>query len=253
MALAADRAGHRVVGLVPGPSGVCAPSLARFSLAHAAIPASDLLILGVPDDAIGAVVATLAGVDTGVVCHLSGFTSSEALGPLRSGGRSVGALHPVQSLPDPEQGAAALRGSFAAVSGDQPAKELLNEFARSLGMVPFEIEDAMRAIHHAAAVAASNFVAAALVVSRRLAEKAGVPVEAYEGLTSRTIANVAAGGIDALTGPIARGDMGTVRGQLAAIAREAPDLLAPYVALVKATASLTTHRESIESAVEAYE
>jgi predicted short-subunit dehydrogenase-like oxidoreductase (DUF2520 family) len=159
----------------------------------------------------------------------------------------------VQSLPDPERGAAGLAGSYAAVSGDERARGLLVDFARSLGMLPFQIDDDMRPLHHAAAAAASNFVAGALVVSRRLAERAGVPREAYERLTQQTIANVGANGIAGLTGPIARGDFGTVRGQLAAIAREAPELLPAYVAMVRATAELTEHRAHIESVVGEYE
>jgi predicted short-subunit dehydrogenase-like oxidoreductase (DUF2520 family) len=247
MALAAERAGHHVVGVVPGPSGVLAAPLEHLNVIDGVIPSCDLLIVAVPDDAIAQLASNLAGVDSRVACHLSGFTSADVLAPLRSPRTVIGALHPVQSLPDPELGSAALAGSHAAVSGDLEACDVLESFATSLGMLPFRLDDALRPLHHAAASAASNFVAAALALSQALAERAGVPGAAYQRLTETTIANVAEHGLDALTGPIARGDVGTVRGQLAAIARDAPELSASYVAMVRATAGLTDHEALIES------
>lgn len=251
IALAALRAGHDVVGLVPGPSGTVPAELAHLPITRAGLPACDILVLAVPDDALTDVVASLEGALSGVdtVAHLSGFTSNAVLAPLRSSSTAIGSLHPVQSLTDPVQGASALEGSFAAISGDERAVGTLTQFAETLGMQPFEIDDAMRALHHAAASAASNFVAAALVVSRGLAERAGVPPEAYAHLTAQTISNVATRGLGGMTGPIARGDLGTVRGQLDAVMAGAPELVRSFAAFVRATAALTPNREAIESVV----
>ncbi|NIR35990.1 MAG: DUF2520 domain-containing protein, partial [Actinobacteria bacterium] len=101
----------------------------------------------------------------------------------------------------------------------------LFELATSIGMHGFELDDSDKALYHAAAAAAANFPLAALAMSRNLFEAAGVPFDAAGPLVEAIVANAfEMGPADALTGPIARGDVGTVAAQLAAIRDAAPDL-----------------------------
>ena len=184
------------------------------------------------------------------MCHLSGFTSIEVLAPLRSERRAVGSLHPVQSLPDPMSGSWALEGSHAALTGDPETVVVLRLLAETIGMSAFDLEDRMKPLHHAAAAAAANFVTASLVLATRLGTRAGVPPDTYRALTDTTVVHAwRLGAVESLTGPIARGDVGTVAGQLEAIEVDAPELAAAYAAMVRATAALTPYADLFDSLV----
>lgn len=201
------------------------------------MPACDLVVIAVRDDRIAEAASSLRLEDPRAVIHLSGFTSVHVLDRFAERGAVVGSVHPLQSLLDPEHGAEALRGSFAAVTTDDAGFGMLSSFARSLGMRPFRLADEDKAAHHAAAAAASNFVVAALDIASELAGATGVPFEAYATLTRSVVDNAyGVGPREALTGPVRRGDVGTVAGQLRAAAAVSDDLRARYVAMVEATA-----------------
>jgi predicted short-subunit dehydrogenase-like oxidoreductase (DUF2520 family) len=190
---------------------VCPPVAAAALGRHAA-----LVVIATPDAAIDAVAAEIApGLAPGaLVVHCSGARGLEALAPITRvrPDVDVGALHPLQTFaaPDPRQ----LRGAWAAVAGPPAVTEL----ALTLGLRPFVVADDQRAAYHAAAVVASNHVVALLGQVTRLAESAGIPVEAFWPLVHTTVANVESrGAADALTGPVARGDLATVAAHLDAL------------------------------------
>jgi predicted short-subunit dehydrogenase-like oxidoreductase (DUF2520 family) len=117
----------------------------------------------------------------------------------------------LQSLPSPELGVARLPGSWCAVDGPAGVERL----AISLGMRPFRVKDSDRVAYHAAATVASNHLVALLGQAARLADAAGVPPAALLPLVRATLENVEALGAEAaLTGPVARGDVDTVRRHL---------------------------------------
>lgn len=209
IAVAAQAAGHEVVGVVSRNGDT------RFGPAlgvNDPLPSADFIVVAVSDDAILPVCARLMPSPESTVIHLSGRTSVDALGPHRDTG---GCLHPLMTLPTPDLGAASLSGAGAAVtarSGD--ARERISEFARSLGMVPFELDDEAKTAYHAAATAASNYVTVALGIAERLFDSADVPLDVALPLIEAAVRNVAElGATDALTGPIRRGDVGTVKMQ----------------------------------------
>lgn len=184
----------------------------------------ELVVLCVPDAAIADVAAT---VPVGPwVAHVSGATPLAALAPHA---RRFG-VHPLQTLVrgrGPEQ----LDGAWAAIGGDSPeATERASWLARTLGLRPFEVADADRALYHAAAVFGGNALVALHDVATRLLAAVGAPAEAIEPLMARTIEN----GFE-LTGPIARGDLATIDAHLAALEERAPDLVPLYRAIAAAT------------------
>lgn len=202
------------------------------------LPPADLMILAVRDDAIGEVAERLAPLSPAVagVVHLSGLTPTSVLDGFSD--QMIGSFHPLQTMPDPETGARRLEGAWVAVTApeDYFADRLLS-LAASAGMRGFELDDDAKAVYHAAAAAAANFPLAAWAMSRRLFDAAGVPFEAAGPLIRAIVDNALSLGPEAaLTGPIARGDVGTVRAQLAAVAAAEPALLADFIALSKATA-----------------
>jgi predicted short-subunit dehydrogenase-like oxidoreductase (DUF2520 family) len=186
--------------------------------------AADTVLLCVPDAAIAEAARQVpAGPWIG---HVSGATPLTALAPhVRRF-----SLHPLQTFTR-ARGAEQLDGAWAAVTGESDeAREVSRTIALALGLRPFDLADDRRAIYHAGASIASNFLVTLHRAAVRAIEAAGAPAESLLPLMQRTMDN----GFD-LTGPIARGDWTTVERHLDAIERELPDLAPMYRALAEAT------------------
>ena len=214
------------------------------------LPPADLLVLAVRDDAIEEVAGRLVHQAAGIrfAVHLSGLKPVAALHALSAAGLRIGSLHPLQPLPNPADGAAALPGAWMAVTADdEELHEFLEDLAGSMAARPFSLADAHRDLYHAAAAASSNYVIAALTVAEELFKRAGVPFAAARPLVDAVTDNAfRIGPLAALTGPISRGDVGTVRSQLAAVARWAPELEDDYRAFARATARVAGTTASFE-------
>ena len=244
LALAARAAGHEIVGVL-GRGGAAAGA-ARLHTAvldwEELLPAADLLIVGVRDDAIGEIAGRLAARAIGVraAVHLSGSVTIGALAPLAESGLATGGFHPLQSLPDPDTGARRLAGAWVGITTADPALHAsLTDLAGSLGMTAFELADDRRALYHAGASAAANYVVACLALAERLFAAAGVPWEAAIPLVEAVVRNaVELGPVEALTGPIARGDVATVAQQRAALHAAVPDLEGDFADIGRAVARL---------------
>jgi predicted short-subunit dehydrogenase-like oxidoreductase (DUF2520 family) len=224
--------------LVVGPSDEAPPWLSQVVV----------LLLAVRDDAIGPLAQSLAaskGITAGhTVLHLSGSLGREALEPLEGTGAALGSWHPLQSIADPERAAETFQGAWAAVEGDDRAAAAGQELARQLGMRPFRLPSTTKTLYHAAAVFASNYLVVVEGIAERLARHAGIPRSdawsALKPLFLGTTANLAASDpMAALTGPIARGDVDTVRRHLAVLAAEDARL---YRALGRAALEMAIKR-----------
>ena len=187
----------------------------------------ELVLLCVPDRAIAEVAA---GIDLGPwIAHVSGATPLAALAPHE---RRLG-VHPLQTFTR-ARGAEQLDGAFAAVTAESgEAQQVGFELARTLGLEPFALADAKRALYHAGAAIASNYLVTLRRAAGSLLEAAGAPPEALDPLMRRTIEN----GFE-LTGPIARGDWETVEAHIAAIRDERPELEHMYATLAQTTKAL---------------
>ncbi len=251
-------AGHRVAGVLARRlEGLEAASAALSGLRwlewHEPLPPADLLILAVPDRAIAEVAERLAPQAAAVrgAVHLSGLTPVGALAALAPA-CPVGSFHPLQTLPNPRDGAARLKGAWVAVTcSDDGLFHRLVDLAQSIGCHPFALDDDRKALYHAAASAAANYPVAALAISRRLFEAAGVGFGVAEPLVRAAVENALALGPEAaLTGPVARGDAGTVAAQVAAVRRGAPDLAEAFIALARAAAHIAGTEAAIEEALQ---
>jgi predicted short-subunit dehydrogenase-like oxidoreductase (DUF2520 family) len=186
---------------------------------------AELVLLCVPDRAIPEVARS---IEPGAwVAHTSGATPLAALDPHA---RRFG-LHPLQTFVL-GGGAAQLDGSYAAVTADTDEGRARGfALANTLGVSPFALADEARPLYHAGAAVASNYLVTLHAVASQLFEEAGAPPEALVPLMRRTIEN----GFE-LTGPIARGDWGTVDAHRRAIRRVRPELEPVYEVLAEATA-----------------
>jgi predicted short-subunit dehydrogenase-like oxidoreductase (DUF2520 family) len=179
----------------------------------------------VPDSAVAGVAASVAAgppiPEKVAFVHASGALELGALAPLR-GRHSVGSFHPLRSFPEPGP-PEAFRGIVIAVDASSTSlRRVLNRLARDLGARPRRVDDSQRALYHAAAVLASNYVVALLGEAISLLEQTGwTEKEAARGLiplAEGALANVKKRGpAAALTGPIRRGDAETVRRHLVAL------------------------------------
>ena len=192
-----------------------------------------LVLLCVPDRVIADVAAAL---DPGPwVAHVSGGTPLSALDPHA---RRF-SVHPLQTFTH-DRGPEQLDGAWAAVSGETDnALAHATELAETLGLRAFVLDDEHRALYHAGAAIASNYLVTLRKVAGELLEAAEAPREALDPLIRR----VAENGFQ-LTGPIERGDWKTVERHRTAIAATAPELLPAYDALAALTARVTVSQES---------
>jgi len=187
------------------------------------LPSLGIVFLAVPDQAVGEVAVAIARLKPPSrvnFVHVSGALGLGALDALRD--HPVGSFHPLQSFPaprDPE----AFRGITVAVDASTPTlMRRLRVLARAIGARPKHVDDSRRALYHAAAVFASNYVDAVLGDAVNVLRAAGwTEREAISGLlplTEGTLANVRQRGpVRALTGPIRRGDVETVKRHLEAL------------------------------------
>jgi len=128
---------------------------------------------------------------------------------------ALGSIHPLQTIVEPERAPARLQGSWAAVEGMPRAVEVAERLAQDIGMRPFRIATKAKAIYHAGAVFASNYLVVVEAIAQRLLRHAGMTDAdawaALRPLVEGTFENL--GRIepkDALTGPVARGDTATI-------------------------------------------
>ncbi len=193
---------------------------------------ADLVLVATPDDAIGSVAAQLdSAAHLGM---LSGATPLAALG----GGRGRFVLHPVQTL-SADGGAAQLDGTTAFITAcDAAGWATARALCEALDVRGVELDEGVRPLPHAACVIASNYVLALEALAVDLFGRSGVDrstaMAALRPLVERTVARALAGGDFVPTGPVARGDAGTIRRHLAALDRVAPDTAKLYRALGEA-------------------
>ena len=192
------------------------------------MPRAGVLFLAVPDGAVREMAERVArlGPPRGLeVVHLSGALGLDALKSLE--GNPRGSFHPLQSFPAPRD-PSAFRGITIGVDATTPAlRRRLAALARRLGAQPKRVTDRERALYHAAAVFASNFLDVTVEEGVRLLEGIGwserAATAALLPLVEGAVANIRKrGAVKALTGPIRRGDAETVARHLEAV--DNPDL-----------------------------
>ncbi len=219
-----------VVGRKPRESSDIS-GLPVLSVETSAFEPCDVVVLAVPDDAVGSVATRLAGkLPCRYALHLSGAIGSEALAPFARNGAEVASLHPVR----PFTGARDedWRGAFAAVEGQPRAVAVAEAIAAAVGAHPHQLAPGNRSLYHASATLAAGGAAAVVSIAVRGWVAAGIPEdvarETLAGLASRATAAVGTRSFStAFTGAVARRDAGTVRAHIDALADD-PRTLALY-------------------------
>jgi len=231
------RRGHRLVIARRGDSAerLSADLGAELAAAEEVLASADLTILAVPDGKVARLAEGL-GADAAagkqrVVLHLAGSLGLEALRPLAQAGYATAAMHPLQVL----SGWRIPPGTTFAVEADAAARPLVARLVADLNGVEIELPAGARVAYHAAAVIAANLGMTLLAEAVDLLDQLGIDRgEALQGLSGLVRggleASLDSGLPAALTGPVTRGDAGTVAAHLEALAGD-PELQAAYRAV----------------------
>jgi len=203
---------------------------------------AELVIIATPDERIVEVCSALAGRgelhEGQTVAHVSGATGLAALAAAKEAGAAVLSLHPLQTFPDVESAIERLPGSGMAVTAENEAAAKIGErIAEDLGARPFRLADQDKALYHAAAVFASNYVVTVLAIADELFCDAGLddPIGLMMPLVRSSVDAVnRLGTLKALTGPVVRGDAKTIERNLEAMRENAPLQIPVYLALARA-------------------
>ncbi len=227
------------------------PGARAFAEAQSVVDEAELVVVSVPDDAVGALAESMRLHSGQAMVHTSGLLGAEVLRPALAAGSQIGGFHPLVSFTaDVERSAAALKGATVALEGDERLMALLADLAEALGAIPVRLPEGAKAAYHAGATLASGGLVALLDAVAGLGAAAGLDEQGalavYGRLMEQTLANARAGGINAaLTGPVTRGDAGTIAAHLAVLRRLAPDVEALYVAAVHREIRLAEQRGSV--------
>ncbi len=213
---------------------------------------ADLILIAVPDDTIAEIDSTGAGdwqAGSGVVHH-SGLYGTDVLQHAAKAGAFTGTMHPLQALTDAETVIRSLPGTYFGVSGHPDLLPILYDLIVALDGRPLPIPDAAKALYHAAAVYASNYMvtcfAQAVDIFTDLGISSEQAVQALLPLTQGAITNLASPGLpSALTGPISRGDLGTIRAHQRHLAGQSQDALDLYNRLGHATVSIAAAQNKL--------
>jgi predicted short-subunit dehydrogenase-like oxidoreductase (DUF2520 family) len=226
------------------------PTVRAFAEYEPVLDEAELIILAVPDDAIGPLAGELRLYGGQALVHTSGVLGAEALEPAQAAGTQVGSFHPLVAFADTERAIASLNGATVAIEGDDQLAALLAEMAQALGATAVRLAPGSKAAYHAAAVLSAGGFVALLDAIAELGAAAGLDEDGslaiYGGLIEQTLGNAKALGIRAaLTGPMTRGDVGTLARHLEALGRLAPDVLPLYRAAAEREIALAESRGSL--------
>ncbi|MGH3714855.1 MAG: Rossmann-like and DUF2520 domain-containing protein [Micromonosporaceae bacterium] len=241
------RAGHRVVAA----SAVSAASVSRAARllpeaeilpADQVVAKADLLLLAVPDDALPRLVEGLA--ETGairagqLIAHTSGAHGVDVLDAATRLGALPLALHPVMTFTGRPEDLDRIAGISYGITAPEQLRPVAEVLVLEMGGEPEWVAEGDRTLYHAALAHGANHITTLVNEAIELLRQAGVvhPERMIAPLLSAALDNTLRLGDAALTGPVARGDAGTVAAHLETLGRRAPDSVAAYLALARRTA-----------------
>lgn len=241
------RAGHRVTGayavsdasrdraesLLPGVPVADVPTV---------VEGAELVLLAVPDDALGHLVRGLAATGAWqagqLVVHTSGRHGTTVLEPVREHHAMPLALHPAMTFTGTAMDLDRLVDCAFGVTADEALRPVAEALVLEMGGTPVWVPEEDRLAYHAALAHGANHLVTLTAEAMEVLARAGVPDPraVLAPLMHAALDNALRMGDAALTGPVARGDVGTVADHLRELDRTAPEVRRTYVALARATA-----------------
>ena len=235
---------QKLAGLVPN-CGVC-------HTAQEVAEAAGLVFITTPDDVIAQVCSEVQWHEGQSVVHCSGAHSVDILDPAKKLGAAVGSFHPLQTFADVDQAIENLPGSTFALEAREPLLSTLKELTSLLNGNWVELKPGDKVLYHAAAVFACNYMVTLVKLALDLWQDFGVSqkeaTKTLLPLLRGTINNIGNIGLpDCLTGPVARGDSGTIERHLSALEARSPSLLNTYKELGLQTIPIALAKGKIDA------
>ncbi len=204
-----------------------------YDTSQGVVDNADFVFITTPDDAISAVVNQNRWHAGQYVVHCSGADSLDVLEPARMVGALVGSFHPLQTFASLQKAIDNLPGSTFALEAEGALLNILKEMSLALGGDWIKLGAGDKAAYHTAAVMSCNYLVTLVKMATDLWDSFGIPrdqaIKALLPLIKGTVNNIENLGIPtALTGPIARGDIGTIQIHLKTLLQTAPAIVPAY-------------------------
>jgi predicted short-subunit dehydrogenase-like oxidoreductase (DUF2520 family) len=222
-----------------------------YDTAQAVADAADLVFITTPDGVIPQIAGQVKWRSGQCVVHCSGVDSLDILAPAAERGALRGGFHPLQTFATVAYAIENIPGSTFALEADEPLLGTLKEMAAALGGHWIVLKPGDKVVYHAAAVLACNYMITLVKLATDLWKTFGVSTpeatQALLPLMKGTLNNLNNVGLPtSLTGPIARGDSGTVQKHLDALQGRAPELLPAYEELGRQTIPIALAKGKID-------
>ncbi|MFA5368168.1 MAG: DUF2520 domain-containing protein [Dehalococcoidia bacterium] len=216
------------------------------------VDSADLIFITTPDDIIAPIAASLKWHSGQSVVHCSGAASLDILAPAREDGAITGAMHPLQTFAGVSQAIENIPGSTFAIEAVEPLFTTLRDMAVAMGGTCIKLNPGDKVLYHAAAVLSCNYLVTLVKLATELYKSFGIePQQATQALMpllQGTLNNIGSVGIpDCLTGPIARGDTGTIRKHIDAMEQSTPQALDAYLEMGLQTIPIALEKGKIDN------
>ncbi len=254
------KSGHRIIAISDKSAAALKKALPytggkAFRDAGKALRDADCIVITTPDDIISSVCNEIADselVKQKFVFHMSGAGGLDLLDTAKRAGATVASIHPLQSFSSVDTAIENIPGSIFGITADKNAQKQAQIIVQDLNGIPIFISNVQKPLYHAAACIASNYLVSLLNVVESIYESIGISKthaqKAYFPLIYGTLKNIEnSGSIKALTGPIARGDAGTIEKHIAAIAKTQPQYLSLYCTLGLLTTNIAQKKGTLSA------
>jgi len=217
---------------------------------------ADCILITTPDDRIASVcgeIAAAPGIQGKKVFHMSGAGGLDLLAAAARAGALTASIHPLQSFSSIDGAIASIPGSYFGVTADAGLERLAADIVRDLRGIPIPISAQQKPLYHAAACIASNYLVSLMSVVESIYLSIGFSEKdarrAYLPLVYGSLKNIENQGCpNALTGPIARGDSGTIQKHIDAMARHLPDFASMYAHMGAIAVKLAREKGTLSAA-----
>jgi predicted short-subunit dehydrogenase-like oxidoreductase (DUF2520 family) len=255
-----NKSGHKIIAISDKSAAALKKALPYtggevFRNPRQAVREADCILITTPDDIISSVCSEIADselVADKFIFHMSGAGGLDLLDSAKKAGAVIASIHPLQSFSSIDTAINNIPGSIFGITANKKAQKQAEIIVQNLNGIPIFISAAQKPLYHAAACVASNYLVSLLNVVESIYESIGISKtnarKAYLPLICGTIKNIEnSGSIQALTGPIARGDAGTIKKHIAAIAKTQPDYLSLYCALGLITTNIAQKKGTLSA------